>query len=46
MKVVEKKVIKYVVEEEREEGIEKMILVKGRKKDVIEDYLDEKVEIY
>ena len=38
--VVDKPVIQYIVEEAREAGIEHMIFVTGRNKQVIEDYFD------
>ncbi|TPW29960.1 UTP--glucose-1-phosphate uridylyltransferase GalU [Pararhizobium mangrovi] len=44
--VVDKPVIQYVVDEAREAGIEQLIFVTGRNKDVIEDYFDAQVELY
>jgi len=45
LKVVDRPVIQYVVDEAREAGIEHLIFVTGRNKGVIEDYFDIQVEL-
>lgn len=43
--VVDRPIIQYVVDEAREAGIEHMIFVTGRSKEVIEDYFDIQMEL-